>query len=331
MPLISIGSVNIANPVCLAPMAGVSNVTYRGICHEFGSAYAPTELCSARSIKYNGIDKSFRYLEIDPGTEGITAIQLFGADPEDFEYAVEAICNDDRLSQVSIIDINMGCPVPKVVKTGSGSALLKTPDIASDIVRATKRAADKYGKPVTVKTRTSFLDEEPAQLDFIKGLCEAGADMICVHGRSAKQMYHGFADREKIRLIGDVVKGYNIPYFANGDITNLESARSMIDETGADGIMVGRAATGNPWIFREIVSGLWDSSVNYEAPSDIERKQMLLREIKGTCNHLPEVVAVREARAVMTSYVKGMRGAATLKVELCKATTVSEIEEILFS
>lgn len=328
MPEISIGKLKMSDSLCLSPMAGVSSVTYRGICREFGTTYSPTELCSARSIKYNGLGKSYRYLEISPETEGITCIQLFGADPEDFEAAVAAIMDDELLSRVDIIDINMGCPVPKVVKTGSGSALIRTPELAADIVCATRKALEPYGIPVTVKTRLKFRDSDPVNTDFIRRIADAGASMIAVHGRSAEQMYSGKADIEGIAAMCSAVHGYKIPFFANGDIKDAESALNMLRVTGADGLMVGRAAIGNPWVFREISSAVAGNAVKSEVSED-ERKAMLLRELRGNVCHLPENIAVREFRSVMPHYVKGMKGAAKLKVALCSACTVKEVEEIL--
>ena len=176
---VKIGNLTIDIPICLSPMAGTSTVVYRRICHEFGSGFAPTELSSARSVRYSGIEKGFRYMRIDPEGEGICAIQLFGNDPDDFDYAIRAICEDDRLSGVSIIDINMGCPVPKVVKTGSGSALMESPEKAAAIVRACKHALEGVGRnvPVTVKTRTGFNAEDNGKPDFAKALADAGADI----------------------------------------------------------------------------------------------------------------------------------------------------------
>lgn len=330
MKSVNIGGVTIPGNVALSPMAGVSHVFFRGICREQGASYAPTELVSARSIRYNGLGKSMQYLRIDPEKEGITAIQLFGADPDDFTAAIEKIMEDPLLSKVDIIDINMGCPVPKVVKTGAGSALINEPSKAASIVTACKKALEGLPKkvPVTVKTRIGFNAGDSGRPDLAKALADAGCDMLCVHGRTRPQMYSGLCDRKAIRLMKEAIKGYDIPFFANGDVTDGESALSLIRETGADGIMIGRAARGNPWIFAEVNACLEGREIPPE-PSEQERKQMLIREIEGRCRYCDEDIAVREFRSVMPFYVKGIKGAAKLKVRLCSSLTVNEIKEIL--
>ena len=330
MNSVTIGGVTIKGNVALAPMAGVSHVAFRGICKEKGASYAPTELVSARSIRYNGLGKSMQYLRIDPGKEGITAIQLFGAEPDDFTAAIGKIMEDPVLSQVDIIDINMGCPVPKVVKTGAGSALMNSPETAASIVRACKDALNGLPKkiPVTVKTRIGFDAGDRGKPDLAKAVADAGCDMLCVHGRTRPQMYTGACDRKAIALMKDAIKGYDIPFFANGDVTDGRSAASLMEETGADGVMIGRAARGNPWIFEEVTAFL-EGRPAPDMPTEQERKEMLIRELEGRCLYCEEEFAVREFRSVMPFYVKGIHGAARMKVRLCSALTVREIKEIL--
>lgn len=330
MNSVTIGGVNVPGNVVLSPMAGVSHMAYRRICIKMGAAYAPTELVSARSIRYNGLGKSMQYLRIDPEGEGITAIQLFGAEPEDFTAAIEKIMEDPLLSCVDIFDINMGCPVPKVVKTGAGSALMNSPETAAAIVRACKKALEGLPKkvPVTVKTRIGFDAGDCGKPDLAKAVADAGCDMLCVHGRTRPQMYTGGCNRKAIALMKDAVRGYDIPFFANGDVTDGPSAASLIEETGADGVMIGRAARGNPWIFAEVKAYLEGMALP-ALPSERERKEMLLRELEGRCLFVDEEIAVREFRSVMPFYIKGIRGAAKMKVRLCSALTVNEIKEIL--
>ena len=324
-----IGNIDLGNtPVCLAPMAGTSSVTYRGICVEQGAAYGPTELVSARSLAYGSLERSFRYMQISPSTEKVTAIQLFGYEPSDFEEAVKVICNDDRLKDVDIIDINMGCPVAKVVKTGAGSALMNEPEVAFRIVESTVRAAQAYGKPVTVKTRIGFSEFGPASVEFARGLAASGAQMVCVHGRTAKQMYGGEADWDAIKKMRDAVVSEGVKFFANGDVKDEDSACRILDVTEADGIMVGRAAMGDPWIFARIRAAL-DGKEIPQAPSVREKCDMLMRELKGTVSCIGETTGVKEMRSVMPHYLKGLRGATGVKVELCRATTVKEVEGIL--
>jgi tRNA-dihydrouridine synthase B len=295
-----------------------------------GAAYAPTELVSARSIRYNGLEKSMQYLRIDPEREKITAIQLFGDDPEDFTAAIGKIMEDPVLSKVDIIDINMGCPVPKVVKTGAGSALMNEPEAAAAIVRTSKKALEGLGKkvPVTVKTRIGYNAGDAGRPDFAKAVADAVCDMLCVHGRTRPQMYAGLCDRKAIALMREAVKGYDIPFFANGDVTDGPSAASLMADTGADGVMIGRAARGNPWIFASVTAFLEGRELPAE-PSEQERKEMLIRELEGRCRYCDEDIAVREFRSVMPFYVKGIRGAAKLKVRLMSALTCEEIKEIL--
>ena len=324
-----IGNIDLGNtPVCLAPMAGTSSVTYRGICVEQGAAYGPTELVSARSLAYGSLERSFRYMQISPSTEKVTAIQLFGYEPSDFEEAVKVICNDDRLKDVDIIDINMGCPVAKVVKTGAGSALMNEPEVAFRIVESTVRAAEAYGKPVTVKTRIGFSEFGPASVEFARGLAASGAQMVCVHGRTAKQMYGGEADWDAIKKMRDAVVSEGVKFFANGDVKDEDSACRILDVTEADGIMVGRAAMGDPWIFARIRAAL-DGKEIPQAPSVREKCDMLMRELQGTVACIGEVTGVKEMRSVMPHYLKGLKGASAVKVELCRATTVAQVEVIL--
>ena len=330
MKSVKIGDINIENPVSLSPMAGFSSLPFRVICNRMGAGYSPTELVSARSIRYNGIDKSLRYMRISPSEEGITAIQLFGSEPEDFEAAIETILSTPVLQEVSIFDINMGCPVPKVIKTGSGSALMEDPARAASIVKACKKTLEGACRkvPVTVKTRTGYNAEDKGKPDFAKALADAGADMICVHGRTRPQMYHGRSSNSAIAVMHEAVRDYDIPFFANGDISDAGSAKRIIEETGCDGIMIGRAARGNPWVFAQVIAGLEGKDVPAEPDADA-KKAMLLCELEGRIKYLPEDVAVREFRCVMPFYIKGLPGSATMKVRLCNACTLNEVKEIL--
>ena len=330
MKSVNIGGITIKNPVVLSPMAGISSLPFRVICNEMGAGYSPTELVSARSIRYNGIDKSLRYMRISPEEEGITAIQLFGSEPEDFEAAIETIMDTTVLKEVSIIDINMGCPVPKVVKTGSGSALIEDPERASNIVKACKKTVSQLMRPVpvTVKTRVGYNADDKGKPDFARALADAGCDMICVHGRTRPQMYHGESSNEAIAVMREAVRGYGIPFFANGDITDADSARRVFEQTGCDGIMIGRAARGNPWVFGQILAGLDGREIPADPAPEI-RKKMLIRELEGRLKYLPEDVAVREFRSVMPYYIKGIQGAARIKVQLVSAVSFEEVKEII--
>lgn len=334
MAEINIGKIKIKDPLILAPMAGTTTLAFRSICHEMGSSYQPTELVSARSILYSGIDKSMCYLMIDREKEGLSCIQLFGSDPHDFEYAIGKICEDDRLKDVDIIDINMGCPVPKVVKTGAGSALMREPKLAEDIIRASLKVCDSYGKELTVKTRIGYDDDDKDNgkaEDFIKMLSESGVKLIAVHGRTRNQMYHGDADIEALARMKRAAEGSGVPFIANGDIRDFDSARRMLEVTGADGLMIGRAAQGNPWIFKAL-QGVFENKRNEDEKVTFEeRKRMLLRELELTISYKDENIAVREMRPSMMAYIKGMPGAANLKVRLCAALSYDEVKGLLWT
>jgi len=321
-----------SNPlVALSPMAGFSCVTYRGICKSLGSDYAPTELTSARSIVMNGVEKSYRFMRIDPQSEGVTCIQLFGNEPSDFSEAMKLICEDERLSNVDIFDINMGCPVQKVVKTGAGSGLMKTPKIAEAIVKESRKACDELGKVLTVKTRTGFSDKDKNGVEFARILANSGAEAICIHGRTAAAMYSGKADREEIARIRDAVKDTGVYFFANGDITDGKSARDMLDVTGADGLMIGRGACGNPWIFGQVKEYLAGKETSKFVPTLSEKCDMLISELQGRVQEVGETIAVKEMRSVMPHYIKGVPGSTSVKVALCRASTLEEVRQILNS
>jgi len=307
-------------------MAGFSSVTFRGICHGLGSDYAPTELTSARSVVMNGVPKSYRFMAIDPEREGVTCIQLFGNTPDDFSEAMKIICDDDRLSRVDIFDINMGCPVQKVVKTGAGSALMKTPGLAGKIVEQSRKTAEKLGKLLTVKTRTGFSENNKNGPEFVKVLAQSGAQAICVHGRTAVQMYSGSADWETIGKMREAVP--DVYFFANGDVKDGQSAEKILEVTGADGIMVGRAACGNPWIFKQIKDYFNDTNA-FNEPTITEKCDMLITELDGRIAEVGERTAVLEMRSVMPQYIKGFPGAAGIKVALCRASTRMEVRQIL--
>ena len=270
-------------------------------------------------------------MRIDPETEGVTCIQLFGNTPEDFTEAMKIICEDELLSRVDIFDINMGCPVQKVVKTGAGSGLLKTPELAGRIVRESRKTAEELGKVLTVKTRIGFTDNSKNGPEFAKVLADNGAQAICIHGRTAAQMYAGEADWELIRLIRESVRDSGVYFFANGDVKDGPSARKILDVTGADGLMIGRAACGNPWLFTEVKNYLLCQNADnaVKCVSLKEKCDMLLIELHGRIKEVGERTAVCEMRGVMPQYIKGFPGASKMKVALCRASTEMEVRQIL--
>ncbi len=262
---LSIGNRVLCGNVALAPMAGTSDLTFRTICHEQGASLGCTELVTARGIRYDSsLLKSYRYLEIDPEREGPAAIQLFGYDPKDFDAAIPLILEHPVLSAAFSIDLNMGCPVNKVVKTGAGSALMKDLPLAASILDASVRAASPYHVPVTVKFRKGW-DETTVNCVSFAAMCrDHGAAAVTVHARTRNQMYSGTADWEAIAAVVSELKGSGVPVFGNGDVKSGGDAIRMLATTGADGVMIGRAAQGNPWIFASVKALLMGGGMGAE-------------------------------------------------------------------
>lgn len=290
---------------------------FRKICHRMGAGLVCTELVTARGIRYQKkVDKNYRYLEISPD-EFPAAIQLFGADPRDFEEAIPVIFEHPLLSQCAFLDINMGCPVPKVVKTGAGSALMKNLPLAGEIVRACVRTSPV---PVTVKFRKGWNEQSVNAVEFAK-MCEAnGASLLTVHGRTAGQMYSGKADWSVIAAVKAAV---GVPVIGNGDVVSAESACAMFEQTGVDGIMIGRAALGNPWIFAELQEGLC-------APPSLEERIAVMNEhMESAVAQMGEATAMKEMRKHFAWYLKKIPGSAATKAFLMGCTQMSEAKRIL--
>ncbi len=293
MAKLKIGDVTLDNNVILAPMAGVTDLPFRLLCREMGAGMVCMEMISAKAIYYKNRNTE-ELLAIDPG-EWPTSLQLFGSDPEIVAQMAARI--EER--PFSVLDFNMGCPVPKVVNNGEGSALMKDPKLVERLLTGLVRAVRK---PVTVKIRKGF-DESCVNAVEIARIAEGcGVAGIAVHGRTRAQYYSGRADWEIIRQVKEAVK---IPVIGNGDVDSPESAKAMLEATGCDGVMIGRAAQGNPWIFRETVAFLEDGTVIPRPDREEKRKVVLrhaalLREVKG------EYTAVREMRKHLAWYTSGM-------------------------
>ena len=311
-----IGSVELKNPVILAPMAGVTDLPFRVLCSELGAGMVCTEMVSAKAISFHNKNTE-ALLEISP-KEHPVSLQLFGSDPDILSRMAAYL--EDR--PFEILDINMGCPVPKVVKNGEGSALLRQPRLVEEIISKTVRATKK---PVTIKIRKGF-EENEANAPEIARIAEAsGAAAIAVHGRTRSQYYSGKADWEIIR---EVKKAVKIPVIGNGDVDSPQKAKALMEETGCDGIMVGRAARGNPWIFREI-SDYLEKGILRERPSRTEIRDMMLRHTRMQIAYRGEYGGIREMRKHISWYTAGFPNSAKLRQAVNQAETLSQMETLL--
>ena len=292
-----IGNVKIEKTCALSPMASVADRAYRELCREFGASYLVSEMVSAKGLCYSGA-KSFELCRVYD-SERPYAIQLFGEEPEFMSRAVELVSP----YKPDIIDINMGCPVAKVVNSGGGSALMKTPELAAEIVRAAVSRADC---PVTVKFRSGWDEDHINAVEFAVLMQEAGAAAIAVHPRTRTQMYSGRSDWSIIKKVKEAV---SIPVIGNGDITCGADAKRMYDETGCDLVSLARASNGRPWVFKEIKHYL-ETGESLPEPTLEERLEIMLRHVDRLIEYKGEDQGVREARKNVAWYLKGVRGAA---------------------
>lgn len=314
-PLV-IGDITIEHPLALAPMAGVTDLPYRLLCKEQGAGMMCTEMVSAKGLYY-GNRKSEPLMATDP-KEIPVAIQIFGSDPE-IMGQMAAKVNDGRFQ---MIDINMGCPVPKIVNNGDGSALMKNPELAGKVIKAVVDAVDI---PVTVKIRKGFNDELINAPEMAQVAQENGAAAIAVHGRTREQYYSGEADWDIIRQVKEAV---HIPVIGNGDVTSAEKAAKMQKITGCDGVMIGRGVQGNPWIFRELAE--YDRTGTIPPrPTQEEIRNMMLRHARMQLEFKGEYLGIREMRKHVAWYVKGMKGAAKFRAQINQVESYEELEELL--
>lgn len=313
---LKIGSVTLDNNILLAPMAGVTDLPFRLLCREQEAGLVCMEMVSAKAILYKNKNTE-SLLTIHP-QEGPVSLQLFGSDPKILSEMARQI--EER--PFSILDINMGCPVPKVVGNGEGSALMKQPKLVEEIVTAVVKAVKK---PVTVKIRKGFNDTCVNAVEIARIAEQCGAAAVMIHGRTREQYYTGEADWEIIAKVKDKL---SIPVIGNGDIKDGASAEAILRRTGCDGIMVGRAARGNPWIFRQIAAYLQDGTV-LPAPEKEEIRAMILRHAKMQLEYKGEYTGIREMRKHVSWYTAGMPDSARLRRTVNMVESFAALEELV--
>ena len=313
---LKIGDVSLKNNLILAPMAGVTDLPFRLLCKEQGAGLLCMEMVSAKAIYFNNKNTE-ELLNIDD-REPPVSLQLFGSDPDIISEMAKKIEN----RPFSILDINMGCPVPKVAGNGEGSALMKNPKLVEEIVSKTAKAIKK---PVTIKIRKGFDDEHINAVEIARIAESAGAAAVAVHGRTREQYYSGKADWDIIRQVKEAVK---IPVIGNGDVTSPEAARQLMETTGCDGIMIGRGAQGNPWIFRQILH--WMETGEEEPKPDLEEvKAMILRHARMLVEYKGAYTGIREMRKHVAWYTAGYPNSAKLRARVNEIESLEALEHLI--
>lgn len=316
MDNLNIGGVPLKSHAVLAPMAGVSDRAYRELCVRFGAAYCVSEMVSSKALSFNS-KKSEELMEISD-LERPCGIQIFGDDPKCMADAAKHALEN----KPDIIDINMGCPAPKISSNGSGSALMKNPRLCGEIVKAVTAVTDI---PVTVKIRKGWDDDSVNAVEVAK-ICEsAGAAAITVHGRTRQQYYKPPVDYDIIKAVRESV---SVPVIANGDIDSAERAKEVMDITGCDLVMIGRATLGNPWIFSQINAYLENPNAKIHTPDLEERLGVMIEHIGKMVEYKGEHMAMLQARKLVVGYFKGMKGAAALRNEAGKIKTLDDLYEL---
>ncbi|WP_417135593.1 tRNA dihydrouridine synthase DusB [Phascolarctobacterium succinatutens] len=312
----NIGNIELSAPLALAPMAGITDLPFRLICRRLGCGMTVSEMVSAKGLLYKNV-KTTEMLRIDDG-ERPTAIQLFGSVPAELAEAARMV----EASGADMIDFNMGCPVPKIVNNGEGSALMKNPQLAHDILAAMVKAVKI---PVTVKFRAGWDDNNRNAVEIARAVEAAGVSAIAVHGRTRQQFYEGKADWSIIADVKQAVKG---PVFGNGDIFTVADGLRMLEQTGCDGLMIGRGADGNPWLFTALAAALRGEPLP-QLPSLKERLAQAAEHLEMLIAYKNEVVAVKEMRRHISAYLKGMPHAAEFRGRFHKVDTQEQFSELL--
>ena len=316
MQTLKIGDVSLKNNLILAPMAGVTDLPFRLLCKEQGAGLLCMEMVSAKAIYFN--NKNTEELLTIDDREPPVSLQLFGSDPDIISEMAKKIEN----RPFSILDINMGCPVPKVAGNGEGSALMKNPKLVEEIVSKTAKAIKK---PVTVKIRKGFDDEHINAVEIARIAESAGAAAVAVHGRTREQYYSGKADWDIIRQVKEAVK---IPVIGNGDVTSPEAARQLMETTGCDGIMIGRGAQGNPWIFRQILHWM-ETGEEEPKPALEEVKSMILRHARMLVEYKGAYTGIREMRKHVAWYTAGYPNSAKLRARVNEIESLEALEHLI--
>lgn len=313
---LKIGNVELPNPLILAPMAGVTDLPFRFLCREQGAGMVCMEMVSAKAVSFHNKNTE-KLMQTSPGEHPVS-LQLFGSEPD----IISEIAQEIEERPFDILDLNMGCPVPKIVGNGEGSALMREPKLVEAIVSKTVRATKK---PVTVKIRKGFDEDHVNAVEIAKIAEASGAAAVAVHGRTREQYYAGQADWDIIRQVKEAVK---IPVIGNGDVDSPQKAKELLTETGCDGIMIGRAARGNPWIFHQILTYLETGELEEKPSMEIVR-EMILRHARMQVEYKGDYTGIREMRKHVSWYTTGYPHSARLRARINSVESLGELEELI--